>query len=140
MAGSVRCGWHGVARTIDQREEALRVVQGLSDSDQLPTSEQTRAKLTSYVAIMAPEYRHAMQVNFDHLVERGLLEDGQILACHVDYTVSDYLLGDGSSNVTVSYDHLGKTRSYELYQHAHGAGRYGDTKMQTDEDYRTNQG
>lgn len=131
VGSSVRCQWHGLARTNSQREEALRLVLGLSATDTLPTTASARETLNSYVTLLAPQYRDAMEANFNHIIDGGLLEDGQFLACYVDYSVTEYVLGAGTSNVTVVYDNLLKRRSYDLYQNAHAAGRYGSGAVQS---------
>ncbi|MCY4558804.1 MAG: hypothetical protein OXF79_20980 [Chloroflexi bacterium] len=133
--GSVRCEWHGLARTAAQRESALRLVLDLDDTDTIPSTEQARTTLTSYVALLAPEFRDAMQTNLDHIIDGGLLDESRILACYVDYKVSAYLVGAGPTTLTVAYDNLAKSRSYELYKKAHAAGRYGDATLQTPETY-----
>ena len=53
----------------------------------------------------------------------------------MDYTVSGYLLGSGAATLTVAYDQLAKTRSYDLYKKAHAAGRYGNDVLLTAEQY-----
>ena len=51
--------------------------------------------------------------------------DGPILTCYADYNVHEYLLGAGPATLTVAYDRLAKSRSYDLYRSAHDSGRYG---------------
>lgn len=133
--GSTRCAWHGLARTLPQRESVLRMMLNLSGDDATPSAEQARVTLTSHVELLAPQFRDAMQTNMDHIVDGGLLTEGRMLACFTDYNVSEYILGAGPIKVTVGYDNLVKTRSYELYRKAHAAGRYGDAALQTPEDY-----
>ena len=135
VASSLRCEWHGVAMTNAQREEALRLLLGLDSDDPLPPTTEAQNSLDSFASQMAPEYRDAMRTNFTHLVSGGVLEGSRILACYVDYTVSEYLLGAGPATLTVAYDQLGKTRSYDLYRKAHAAGRYGDDMLLTAELY-----
>ena len=140
VANSVRCNWHGVAMTNTQREEALRPLLGLDSDDPLPPTAEAQSSLDSFAAQMAPEYRDAMQANFNHLVNGGVLEDSRVLACYVDYTVSEYVLGGGPTTLTVAYDQLAKSRSYDLYQKAHVDGRYGDDALLTAEQYATADG
>ena len=109
VAGSVRCAWHGVARTVAQRESTLRLVLDLEDTDTMPSAEQARTTLASYVALMAPEFRDAMQANMDHIIDGGLLDESRILACYVDYNASEYILGAGPATITVAYDNLSKS-------------------------------
>ena len=101
----------------------------------MPSGTVLQPALDSYATRIAPQYRDAYQANFDHLVNGGVLEDSRILACYVYYTVSEYPLGSGPTTITVAYDQLAKTRSYDLYQKGHAAGRYGDDALLTAEQY-----
>ena len=135
VADSVRCNWHDSAMTNTQREEALRFLLGIEAGRSMPPATQLQPTLDSYATRIAPQYRDAYQANFNHLVNGGVLDDGQILACYVNYAVSEYLLGSGPSTLIVAYDQIAKSRSYDLYKKAHAAGRYGDDALLTAEQY-----
>ena len=45
----------------------------------------------------------------------GWSDEYQFLTCYADYRVQEYLLGSGPDVVTVAYDHLGTSGSYDLY-------------------------
>ena len=94
-----------------------------------------RTTLNGIVNQIAAQYRDAYRKNLHHLVDGGVLDDGQMLACYVDYSVSDYLLGSGPTTITVVYDDIAKTRSYDLYKKAHAAGRYGDDALLSESAY-----
>ena len=132
---SVRCNWHGSVMTNDARSDNIRFLLGIDVDDPLPSSASLQATFDSYATRIAPQYRDAMQANFNHLVNGGVLQDSRILACYVDYAISEYLLGGGPTTLTVAYDQLAKSRSYDLYQKAHAAGRYGDDALLTEEQY-----
>ena len=127
--GMVRCDWHGVALTPAQREEALRFWLDIDSSGSLPTPSAIEATFAAYIAELAPQFRGAMRANFNHLVHGGVLLDGPILACYADYDVHEYLLGAGPTTLTVAYDDMAKTRSYDLYRRSHEAGRYGAEEL-----------
>ena len=60
------------------------------------------------------------------------------LTCHVDFTVSEYILGTGPppiDDLTISYDGLGEARSYELYRLSHESGDFGDDPLISETDY-----
>lgn len=130
-ANSARCNWRDTVMTNGQREEALRFLLELSDDQDLPSTVNLQTTVDYYVGQMHAHYRDAMQASFNHLVNGGVMTDGQNLVCYVDYAVSEYLLGSGPSSVTVAYDELAKTRSYTMYQRAHAAGFYGTDALMT---------
>lgn len=49
--------------------------------------------------------------------------------------MSEYLLGDGPSTVTVAYDRMGESRSYELYERGHAVGEFGDEELLSESEY-----
>ena len=139
VANSARCAWQGVVRTNQQRTAAVRYILNLADGVALPSTADQRTWFASIANQLVPEHRDAMQANFDHLVDGGVLVDGRVLVCYVDYSVSEYLLGGGLTSLTVAYGQLGTTESYSLYVKSHAAGAYGGTALQTNSDYAATQ-
>ena len=135
VAGSSRCEWLDTVMTNGQREADIRFMLRIAPEDPLPTTAELQTVFNSFTSEIATQYRDSMRANFHHLVNGGVLEDSRILACYVDYTVSEYLLGSGPTTLTVAYDQLAKSRSYDLYQKAHTAGRYGSDALLTAEQY-----
>ena len=123
VSHSTRCAWHPIVRTMNDREEVIRTWLHLGDAD-LPTPEQLETAFDGYVDQMAPQFQDAMRANFRHLAHGGVFTDGPGLACFADFTVNEYVVGDGSNQITVAYGNLAKTRSYELYKKAHAAGEF----------------
>lgn len=109
VANSVRCAWQGTALTNRQREGTIRLLLGYPAAAVLPAATELQTKFDAIVAVMAPEYQAAIRTNFKHLVDGGVLEDDRVMTCYVDYSVSEYLLGNGANTLTVAYDQLGKT-------------------------------
>ena len=132
VANTLRCSWRDAVMTNDQREDALRQILGLAADEALPSTARLETIFNQYATKIHTRYRDAMTANFNHLVHGGVLSGSQTLTCYADYTVTQYLLGNGPTTVTVAYDNLADTRSYALYALAHAAGRYGTaTKMTT---------
>ena len=89
VSNSVRCYWHGLAMTNAQREDALRFILDMPDSTRMPAAADLQVAFDHYAADVHTRYRDAMQANFNHLVNGGALADSRMLACHVDYGVSE---------------------------------------------------
>ena len=49
QSNSVRCEWHGVARTTDHREDTIRYWLGLDEDDDLPSPSEAKTKFMNYV-------------------------------------------------------------------------------------------
>ena len=122
---SVRCDWRGIARTADQREDAIRLWLRLGDDDPIPSTEVLEVLFAATLDVLDPPYRETAKSNFMAIAHGGLSTDYPFLTCYADYTVSQYVLGNGPDNLTAAYDRLGEARSYELYQLEHSAGRPG---------------
>ena len=123
VAGTTRCGWHPIVRTMADRDILIRGWLDLGDNT-LPSPRRLEATFNQYVDDMAPEFQDAMRANFRHLAYGGVFADGPHLACYVDFAVSEYVLGTGSDRITVAYGQMVKTRSYDLYKKAHAAGGF----------------
>jgi len=64
------------------------------------------------VALMALEFQNALQVNIDHIIDGGLLTEGRIMACYVDYKASEYILGVGPAERHVSAFSAARSSSF----------------------------
>ncbi|MCY3505350.1 MAG: cadherin domain-containing protein [Chloroflexi bacterium] len=123
---SIRCGWRGVARTVTQREEAIRFWLGLEASVALPPPAELEQIFMEVLEDLDPLHPESTRASFRALARGGISKDYLFLSCYVDYTVSEYLLGAGPGSLTVVYDRLGESMSYELYARAHVVGEFGD--------------
>ena len=115
-AGSIRCDWRGSARTLGQREAAIRFWLGIDDSDPLPSVSEAETQFMSHVNQMASRYRDSMKARYLPIARGGLSTDHLVLTCYADYSVSEYILGSGAARSTVAYDRMGEAQSYDLYQ------------------------
>ena len=53
----------------------------------------------------------------------------------MDYSVDEYLLGDGTTTISVAYDRMGEVRSYDLYVREHTTGQFGTNPLLSQEEY-----
>ena len=130
-ADTVRCAWRGIARTPEQREDAIRFWLRLDADATIPSATYLEALFTATFDTLAPEFRETAKSNFLAIARGGLSEEYLFLACYADYTVTSFLLGDGPTTVTVAFDRVGEARSYELYQRELDAGTFGNDALQT---------
>jgi len=120
---SVRCEWRGTAAPTQQREEFLRgwlFVEGLGHNragQPLPPAVTWEALFYDVLGLWleTPVYSGLVS-SFLSPIRGGLFTEIQLLACYVDYQVQEYLLGAGPPTVTVAYDGLGSSTSYEIYK------------------------
>ena len=134
-ASSVRCEWRGVARTAAQREATIRSWLGLDEALPLPGPEDIESLFLTILDAVEPAYPESARASFRALARGGVTDDFQFLGCYVDYTVSEYVLGAGPTKLTVVYDRIAETKSYDLYWRAHAAGEYGTEALQTEAEY-----
>ena len=114
-ADSIRCQWHGVARTLAQREEQIRFLLGLSDDTDLPSPQETETIFTAYAEAAAPGWDERSKAWMIPLA-RGELSTGYlVLSCYADYAVSEYILGEGPSTVTIAFEQTQHDYSYDIY-------------------------
>ena len=132
----MRCGWRGVARTMQQREEALRFWLSLDESDVLPSPADAGTQQMADLTEASPAYLTTLRENFRSLAQGGLSNSYQFLTCYVDIDATEYLLGAGPSTLTVAYDRMGEGYSYDLYQDAHTAGEFGTQALRTEEQHQ----
>ena len=69
---SVRCGWRGGARTLEQREDSIRFWLGLDDADPLPSVSEVDRLFMSHIEQMAPRYQDEMKARYLTLSQGGL--------------------------------------------------------------------
>ncbi len=132
---SVRCEWRGIARTTEQREAALRFWLGLDADAPLPSPAEAERRFIAELERMNAVYPATLKANFRSLARGGLTTGYVFLACYADYSVSEYLLGRGSTKLSVAYDRMGEARSYELYKLAHVEGEFGTEALMTETEY-----
>ena len=125
-ADSIRCEWHGVARTLTQREEVLRFLLGIGDDEPLPSVADMEQYFASTIEQLIPRVREGWRTFAAALIGDGLTTNYLILACYADYSVSEYLLGNGPNKLTVAYDAplAQPLLSYNVYLKTHQEGGY----------------
>ena len=134
--GTLRCGWHGLARTLEGRERAIRFWLGMEEDTPLPSVEELERQFMPYLESIAPAFRPNWTANLSSLVRGGFTEEYLLLSCYMDFAVHEYILGSGSVDLTVVYGGGAQnTPSYELYSRSHAAGRYGDSPLLTEPEF-----
>ena len=128
-SSSARCDWRGIARTPEQREQAIRFWFGLAPEDALPESAFLEALFTATFDVLDTPFRETVKSNFHAIAQGGLSTEYLFLACYADYTTNEYILGAGPSVLTLAYDRMGEVRSYELYRREHDAGQFGSEPL-----------
>ena len=88
----------------------------------LPAPEHVEALFLAILDAAGPAYPESARASFRALARGGFTDEFQFLGCYVDYTVSEYVLGAGPTKLTVAYDRIAETKSYDLYWRAHAAG------------------
>ena len=132
-ADSVRCNWRGIARTAQQREDAIRFWLRLDATDAIPSVAALEILFSVVLDALDPPHRETAKANFQAIARGGLSMDYRFLTCFADYAVSALLLGTGTppTTVTVAYDRVGEAASYDLYVREHDTGTYGSDALQT---------
>ena len=134
---SVRCDWRGIARTPEQREEAIRFWLGLGEDDTIPEASYLETLFTIVLGTLGPEFQETAKSNLLAIARGGLSTDYLFLTCYADYSVHEYLLGDGPSSLTVAYDRMGEAQSYDLYRREHEAGQFGEEPLLSRGEYES---
>ena len=132
---SVRCAWRGIARTTQQREEAIRFWLGIEKGDLVPPPAEIENMFSYTLEALGPAFPATARSNFSAIARGGLTSEYSFLTCYADYYVQEYVLGIGPDKLTVAYDSWGDARSYELYRSSHAAGEFGDEPLQEEEEY-----
>ena len=117
-AGSVRCAWRGIARTVAQRNYAVRFWLRLGPTDPIPDAAYVETLFAVVLDTLNPEYRETAKANFLAIARGGLSTEYLFLTCFADFAVTQYLLGAGPSAVTVAYDRMDEAVAYDLAVHA----------------------
>lgn len=134
--GTLRCDWHGLARTLEGRERAIRFWLGLEEDTPLPSVGELEREFMSYLESFAPEFRPSWMANLSLLIRGGFTDEYLLLSCYVDFAIHEYVLGSGPADITVAYGDLIPNRpSYGLYSRSHAAGRYGGSPPQTEQEF-----
>ena len=130
---SVRCQHRPVARTITQREQAIRYWLNLGEDAELPTPEEIQRTVTNGVATADGAFQPVLKASFIPIARGGANDEYQFLACYADFAVTEYLLGTGPTLITVAYDKrtAEPTMSYDLYKEAHDNGYFGNQPLMT---------
>ena len=129
VSSSTRCDWRGIARTLAQREAAIRFWLGLAATYTIPSASFLEILFTVTLDTLNPEYKETAKSNFFAIARGGLSTEYLFLTCYVDFTASEYLLGAGPTTVTLAYDRMGEAHSYELYEREHAAGQFGSDAL-----------
>ncbi len=66
-SGSVRCNWRGIARTWEQREDAIRFWLALEGDDHIPAAAQVNRLLLQELDRINPIYPETVRANFTAL-------------------------------------------------------------------------
>ena len=132
-ASSVRCTWRGVARTVAQREDAIRFWLQLAPTDSIRDVAYLEILFSVFLDTLDPDFRETAKANFLAIARGGESMDYLFLTCFADYAVTNFLLGSGTTptTVTVAYDPMGDAASYDLYVREHDTGTYGSDALQT---------
>ena len=133
---SVRCDWRGIARTMAQRERAIRFWLGLDENDAIPEASSLETLFTVTFDTLDTAFRETARSNFLAIAQGGLSAEYLFLTCFADYTVHEYLIGAGPTTLTLAYDRRGEARSYELYKREHADGTFGSDTLMTEAEYR----
>ena len=132
---TVRCAWRGIARTTEQRENAIRFWLGLSATDAIPDAAYLEVLFRVTLETVEAAYLETAISNFMAIAKGGLSTEYLFLTCYADYATTEYLLGAGPTTVTAAYDRMGEARSYELYRREHDAGQFGSDALRTRGEY-----
>ena len=132
---SVRCDWRAVARTTEQRETLIRFWLGLGAGAALPSVAELEQQFMAHVAEVGIVWRDTMAASFMALARGGSTTDYVFLTCYATFDVTEYLLSDGPTSLTVAYDPMGQAMSYGLYRRSHETGRFGDVALKTEGEY-----
>ena len=135
-ADSVRCDWRGVARTPEQRVDAIRFWIGLDADADVPDASYLETLFATTLDVLDPDYRETAKANFLAIAQGGLSNDYLFLTCYADYLAQEYLLGSGPSRLTIAYDQKDEARSYDLHKREHAAGQFGDDALMTASEYQ----
>ena len=132
---TARCQWRGIARTLAQREEAIRFFLDLDDDAPLPSTTEVERLFDEFIERVSPAKPETTKANFRAITHGGLTTEYLFLICYVDFRVSEYLVGSGPQTIQVAYDQLADINSYGLYRKAQAAGEHGDEALISEAEY-----
>ena len=133
---STRCQWRGIARTLQQRADTVRMLLNLQEDDEVPHPEYLSFLFEITADTIQPDLPTILKSNFDSIARGGISEEFLLLTCFIDYTITEYLLGSGPDTLTLAFDNLAESPSYNLYQRAHTAGDYAEQTLLTQEEHQ----
>ena len=136
VTDSTRCQWRGIARTPQQRDDTVRMLLNLQPDEETPHPEYLSILFETTADTNQPDLPTILKSNFESIARGGLSEEFLSLTCFIDYTITEYLLGTGPDTLTVAFDNLGESPSYDLYLKAHTAGDYGEQTLLTQEEHQ----
>ena len=126
---SLRCEWRGIVRTMEQRDNSIRYWLGLGMDEAIPDRTYLELLFTISLDTIVPEYLETAKSNFLAMARGGLSTEYLFLTCYADFAVTEYLLGDGPTTLTLAYDRMGEAAAYELYRREHLTGQFGTSAI-----------
>ena len=135
IENSIRCSWRGTARTRDQRDNAVRAWLGKQPTDTVPDTGYLEILFDTVFQVAAPDHQALIRANFQ-AIALGESREYLFLTCHADYTIHEYILGAGPATLTVAYDRMGESPSYELYLREFYNGEYPDENIRTEGEHQ----
>ena len=110
----------------------------LTPTDEIPHPDYLAILFDVTVDTIQPDVPTILKSNFNVIAKGGLSEEYLFLTCFTDYTVAEYLLGTGPTEITIAQDNVDEMASYDLYARAHQAGDYGEATAITQTQYEAN--
>jgi hypothetical protein len=83
-ADSVRCGWRGIVRTSQQREDAIRFWLRLDATESIPSVAALEILFAVVLDALDPPHRETAKANFLAIARGGESMDYQFLTCFAD--------------------------------------------------------
>ena len=110
-ASSARCAWRGIARTVQQREDAIRFWLGLAATEAIPDQTFLEALFAVVLDAFDPDFRETAKANFLAIARGGESMDYLFLTCFRrlrGQPTSCWVRGTTPTTVTVAYDPMGR--------------------------------
>ena len=126
----------GISKSLFWRVSHNPLLAGPRRQRPAPVSRLGRAPLHHGAHRIGAVYPATVKSNFSSIARGGLTTGYTFLSCYADFTVAEYLLGYGttgtSNNLTVAYNRMGESRSYDLYKLAHTGGEFGSESLMSE--------
>ena len=135
QAGSIRCERKGIARTLAQREEAIRFWLAIDNDLPIPAPAEAERRFMTYINSMVPSVKDTMKASYVALARGGFSNDYWFITCYLNYAATEYLLGNGPGTLTVAYDTRQDVWSYDLYGRAHTSGWFNNDPLMSEGEY-----